>query len=87
MLAAFALAIAPYGAGTTVQLSDGRYGVVVGNTPGHPLEPTVRVTHDQHGMQFDPPIEIDLHKSKGKMSIERVTGGLPGDRGIGPRYD
>jgi hypothetical protein len=84
---AFALAIAPYGAGTTVQLSDGRYGVVVGNTPGHPLEPVVRVTHDQNGMQFTPPVEIDLHKSKGKMRIESVTGGLPGDRGIGPSWD
>ncbi len=84
---AFALAIAPYGAGTTVQLSDGRYGVVLGNTPGHPLEPVVRVTHDQHGMQFNPPIEVDLHKSKGKMKIEKVTGGLPGDRGIGPNWD
>jgi len=84
---AFAAAIAPYGPGTTVQLSDGRYGVVVGNTPGFPLEPTVRVTHDQHGIQFTPTIDVDLHTSKGKMEIAKTTGGLPGDRNVGPSYD
>ncbi len=84
---AFALAVAPYGPGATVQLSDGRYGIVVGNTPGKPLEPVVRVTHDQHGMQFDPTIEVDLSKAKGKLKIEQQTGGLPSDRNVGPQYD
>ena len=83
---AFAHAIAPYGPGATVQLSDGRYGVVVGNNPGHPLAPVIRVTHDEHGMQFDPPIEVDLKTSKGKITIQRSSGGLPSDPGIGPNW-
>jgi hypothetical protein len=81
---AFVSAIAPYGPGATVQLSDGRYGIVVGNTPGAPTEPMVRVTHDQHGMQFAPPLEVDLHASKGGIRIEAFSTGLPGDRGIVP---
>ncbi|MCW2926393.1 MAG: metal dependent phosphohydrolase [Thermoleophilia bacterium] len=80
---AFAVAVAPYGAGTTVELSDGRFGVVVGNRPGAPLEPVVRVTHDQDGMQFEPPVELDLGSAKGRTTIVRATRGLPGDRGIG----
>jgi HD-GYP domain-containing protein (c-di-GMP phosphodiesterase class II) len=76
---AFQEAIAPYGPGTTVQLSDGRYGVVVGNHQGAPLEPVVRVTHDQDGMRFDPPLEVDLKKAKGKLTIKNATSGLPSD--------
>jgi HD-GYP domain-containing protein (c-di-GMP phosphodiesterase class II) len=76
---AFAEAIAPYGPGTTVQLTDGRYGIVVGNHPAAPLEPVVRVTHDQDGMQFDPPVEVDLRRAGGGASIKCATAGLPGD--------
>lgn len=79
---AFAAAVAPYGPGTTVQLSDGRYGIVVGNRQGAPLEPVVRVTHDQDGIAFQPPIEMDLHQAKGKLEITAATSGLPGDPGI-----
>jgi len=79
---AFAAAIAPYGPGTTVQLSDGRYGIVRGNHAGAPLEPLVRVTHDQDGVRFDPPLEVDLLASKGSISIKAPTKGLPGDRGM-----
>ncbi|MCW2924454.1 MAG: metal dependent phosphohydrolase [Thermoleophilia bacterium] len=83
---AFAAAIAPYGPGATVQLSDGRYGVIVGNHAKAPLEPVVRVTHDRDGMMFDPPVEVDLHRSRGRIRIDLATTGLPGDRGIGPKY-
>lgn len=75
---AFADTIAPYGPGTTIQLSDGRYAIVVENQPDQPLRPRVRVTHDEHGLQFTPPLDLDL-------SIERdvqmlgATGGLPSD--------
>ncbi|MCB0877449.1 MAG: hypothetical protein KDC46_00505 [Thermoleophilia bacterium] len=84
---AFAAAIAPYGPTTSVQLSDGRYGIVVRNNAGSPTEPVVRVTHDQHGMLFSPPMEVDLSASGGSVRIERATGGLPGDRNIGPDWD
>ncbi|MCW2949478.1 MAG: metal dependent phosphohydrolase, partial [Thermoleophilia bacterium] len=76
---AFTAAIAPYGPGTTVQFTDGRYGIVVGNNPGAPLEPIVRVTHDQHGMRFDPAIEVDLRRVGGNTSIKMATSGLPGE--------
>jgi hypothetical protein len=84
---AFKAAVAPYGPGTCVQLNDGRYAVVVGNHADSPTTPLVRVTHDQHGMQFDPPIEVDLKASNGSIRIEQATAGLPGDRGIGPSWD
>lgn len=79
---AFAAAVAPYGPGTTVKLSDGRHAVVVANNAEAPTEPLVRVTHDGHGMLFDPPLEVDLHASKGAIRIESATTGLPGDRGV-----
>lgn len=83
---AFTSAIAPYGPGTTIQLADGRYGIVVGNHSAAPLEPLVRVTHDQDGIAFDPPVDVDLHKSGGKLSIKAATKGLPGDRTMKPTY-
>lgn len=79
---AFAGAIAPYGPGTTVQLSDGRFAIVVGNQADAPLAPVVRVTHDRDGIQFVPPVEVDLHRTKGKVTIERATVGLPSDPGM-----
>jgi len=79
---AFTAAVAPYGPGSTIQLSDGRYAVVVGNHPNAPLEPVVRVTHDQFGMLFDPPVEVDLLKARGAITIAGPTSGLPGDRGM-----
>ncbi|MCW2972288.1 MAG: metal dependent phosphohydrolase [Thermoleophilia bacterium] len=81
---AFAEAIAPYGPGTTVQLSDGRYGIVIGNNAGAPLEPILRVTHDQDGMRFDPPVEVDLRRVGGKTTIKLATNGLPGDPAMRP---
>lgn len=77
---AFAAAIAPYGPGTTVQLSDGRYGIVVGNHPHAPLEPIVRVTHDRDGLEFSPAVEVDLHRAGAGITIKAGTDGLPGDK-------
>ena len=82
---AFAGAIAPYGPGATIQLSDGRYGIVVANHPGSPLDPIVRVTHDQDGMRFDPTVEVDLRRSRGRISIKSATDGLPGDPEMAPK--
>lgn len=79
---AFVAAIAPYGPGASVVLEDGCYGVVVRNVPGAPTEPVVRVTHDAGGVVLDPPVEVDLHASKGTVRIAAPTPGLPGDRGI-----
>lgn len=81
---AFLASVAPYGAGTTVQLNDGRYGVIVGNHADAPTQPVVRVTHDPHGVTLAPPIEVDLRAWKGKVRIKAATGGLPGDAGMGP---
>lgn len=83
---AFAAAVAPYGPGTTVELSDGRHGIVVSNHAEAPLEPVVRITHDMHGMQFQPPLELDLLGTNGSVSIAAATTGLPGDPGIGPNW-
>lgn len=79
---AFVAAVAPYGPGTTVALTDGRFAIVVSNNPDAPTEPLVRVTHDEHGMRFDPPVDVDLHASRGEITIAAATSGLPGDRGL-----
>jgi hypothetical protein len=81
---AFEATIAPYGPGQSVQLSDGRYGIVVANHMDAPTEPLVRITHDGNGMQFVPPAELDLRTAKGSVRIEQATLGLPSDPGIGP---
>lgn len=79
---AFKAAIAPYGPGTSVQLNDGRYALVLTNHADSPSEPVVRITHDQYGMIFTPPMEVDLRAAKGKITIVEPTQGLPGDRGF-----
>lgn len=75
---AFTQAVAPFGPGTTVTLTDGRCGVVAGNVHGHPLAPVVRLTHDGDGLRFSPPVTIDLHRQT-RVSIAHVTTALPGD--------
>lgn len=80
VVAAFIEAVAPYGPGATVQLTDGRYGIVVGNRSESPLEPVVRVTHDADGLAFVPPIDVDLHAGNGATAIKKGVAGLPGDR-------
>lgn len=79
---AFRTAVAPYGPGTSVLLNDGRYALVLTNHADAPTEPLVRITHDQHGMRFTPPMEVDLKASKGTISIVAATPGLPGDSNI-----
>ena len=74
---AFRSSIAPYGAGSTVQLSDGRAAVVVSTAPEFPLEPVVRITHDRDGLEFDPPVEVNLHDSG--VGIDRGLDSLPSD--------
>lgn len=76
---AFVAGVAPYGPGTTVRLSDGRHAIVAANTPGSPLAPVVRVTHDAQGERLDPPEQLDLRAVAGAVSIEGATDGLPGD--------
>lgn len=79
MVEAFTLAIAPYGPGTTVQLSDGKYGIVVTNNADSPLHPIVRITHDPDGLQFVPQFDFDLATSGDGIEIASATDGLPSD--------
>ena len=75
---AFTASVAPYGPGTTVQLSDGRYGIVSSINPAEPTRPGVRVTHDADGMRFVPPMDVSLSKDP-ELSIKAATRSLPGD--------
>ncbi|MEO6867446.1 MAG: HD domain-containing phosphohydrolase [Gaiellales bacterium] len=79
---AFIAAVAPYGPGATVVLEDGRYAIVVENHAGAALEPVVRITHDSDGIQFSPPIELDLRSTNGTIQIKAATPGLPSDHGV-----
>lgn len=78
MVEAFASAVAPYGPGTTVQLSDGKYGIVVSNNAEDPLRPVVRVTHDADGLIFTPQFDLDLTRES-DVEIVGATDGLPSD--------
>lgn len=73
----FAATVAPYGPGHTVQLVDGRYGIVVENTED-PLRPVIRITHDRDGMMFDPCFELNLNEDR-DVAIASSSGGLPSD--------
>lgn len=77
---AFSMSVAPYGVGTSLRLSDGRHALVVDNDPEAPLAPRVRVTHDADGVPMAEPLELDLATIE--LSIDAVTGGLPGDVGV-----
>lgn len=79
----FAATIAPFGAGSSVQLSDGRYAIVVENNAGNALAPVVRVTHEQDGSLLPEPVEVDL--SDEGLQIERPTDGLPTDAAVRQR--
>ena len=75
---AFIATVAPYGPGTSIRMSDGKYGIVVSNNAEAPLFPTVRVTHDGDGLQIMPPFELDLSKEK-SVEITEATESLPSD--------
>lgn len=79
---AFAEAIAPYGPGTTLRLSDGRYGIVERNNPSAPLRPVVRVTHEADGSKLERPLELDLHALTAAITIAEPTDGLPDDQHV-----
>lgn len=54
VVAALEQVIAPFPPGCPVLLSDGMRGVVVENTPGDPLRPLVRLTHDPDALPIAP---------------------------------
>lgn len=80
MVDAFTGSVAPYGPGTCVQLSDGKYGIIVSNNANAPLRPVVRVTHDADGLRFMPPVEMDLANAENHgVDVAHATDGLPSD--------
>jgi HD-GYP domain-containing protein (c-di-GMP phosphodiesterase class II) len=78
MVKAFSQAIAPYGPGTSVLLSDGSSAIVVKNHPTDPLMPVVRVTHDPSGTLVPGLREVDLAADP-KLEITDALDGLPSD--------
>ncbi|MGI6097423.1 MAG: HD-GYP domain-containing protein [Dethiobacteria bacterium] len=60
IICCFSKHIAAYPIGTYVELSSGERGIVVGNTIGNPLCPTVRITHKDKGIPLREPFEKNL---------------------------
>lgn len=81
---AFTASIAPFAVGTSVRMSDGRWGVVSANHAATPQLPTVRITHDAAGVQLAGPFDLAT-ADDGAPRVSEPTPGLPGDvalRGI-----
>jgi HD-GYP domain-containing protein (c-di-GMP phosphodiesterase class II) len=76
---AFRQAVAPYGPGTSVELDDGKVGIIVTNHSEAPQRPIVRVTHDKDCLQFVPPLELDLREHH-ELNIACALPALPHDR-------
>lgn len=76
---AFTKTVAPYGPGTSIQLSNGSYGIVVRNSYDTPARPTVRITHDADGVELPRPFpEVDLAMYE-HIEITDAVETLPGD--------
>lgn len=78
IVTAFQLVVTPYGAGTIVQLSDGRVGIVRRSDPAAPHQPLVRVTHDKAGDMTHEPDDLDLSLRR-ELRITGVLDGFPTD--------
>ena len=76
---AFTQTVAPYGAGTSIRLSNGAYGIVMKNSFDAPMRPLVRITHDAEGNELPRPFaEVDLQEFPHIEIIDAVET-LPGD--------
>jgi HD-GYP domain-containing protein (c-di-GMP phosphodiesterase class II) len=78
----FRMLVAPYPAGTSVTLSDGREGVVAYIPPERAEQPIVRVLADEDGNELEMPIELSLVRHP-EITIAGAV--LPGASKIKPR--
>jgi HD-GYP domain-containing protein (c-di-GMP phosphodiesterase class II) len=80
MVRVFKKTVAPYPEGAPILLSDGRRGLVVKNWREHTTRPTVRVTHDEHGLVLAAPEELELSAAL-SLTIVDTLDDLPGPEG------
>lgn len=81
----FASTVAPYGAGTSVQLADGRFAIVIENNHHEPQRPWIRVTHDRDGLMFPRPFpELDMSADT-ECRIVAAVDKLPSDNVVASR--
>jgi putative nucleotidyltransferase with HDIG domain len=69
----FLRTIGIYPVGTLVMLESGRIGVVLEQSTGNLLHPTIRVFYDGKRQQYLPPQEVDLSRSVGKGGGDRIA--------------
>ncbi|MCU0611885.1 MAG: hypothetical protein MUE60_08870 [Candidatus Eisenbacteria bacterium] len=82
LFAAFVATVGVFAPGTFVDLSDGRWALVVTNNPRHVLRPGVRIIADDSGRVLDRPSHLDLAASGAAISI--IGAFDPRERGIEP---
>jgi putative nucleotidyltransferase with HDIG domain len=70
----FLRTIGIYPVGTLVMLESGRIGVVLEQSTGNLLHPTIRVFYDGKRRQYLPPQEVDLSRPVGQGGGDRITG-------------
>lgn len=78
VVAAFEAAVAPYGPGQPVDLSDGSTGLVIQNHADAPRCPLIRITHDADGALLTNPLEIDT-RDDASPQVVRAAIALPTD--------
>jgi len=69
----FMRTIGIYPVGTLVMLESGRIGVVLEQSSGNLLQPTVRVFYDGRRRQYLPPQDIDLSRPLGHGGADRIA--------------
>lgn len=75
ILRAFLSSIAAYPVGTHVMLSTGESGLVVGNTPGYPREPRVRILYEGNSLAPHPdPYVLDLTEKLDVVIVKTIDG-------------
>jgi HD-GYP domain-containing protein (c-di-GMP phosphodiesterase class II) len=69
----FLRTIGIYPVGTLVMLESGRIGVVLEQSAGNLLHPTIRVFYDGKRQQYLPPQEVDLSRALGQGGGDRIA--------------
>jgi HD-GYP domain-containing protein (c-di-GMP phosphodiesterase class II) len=78
VVAAFEAAVAPFGPGEAVVMTDGSSGLVIRNHADAPRCPMVRVTHDSEGVLIANPPELDTREDASPQVV-RAAPALPSD--------
>ena len=76
ILRSLVILVGLYPSGSTVELSDGSVGIVVGSNGNDLIRPQVIICVDQNGNKVEDLQILDLHKNDGSLYIKEIVGDI-----------